>query len=122
MLFENDNASEAEFPAFMIVQRTATGAGVGWIIAGEAVSIETMPQLAKELFGDLIRLSSGVMNNTELLSSQGKPLTLGENIAVGYSPQQSSVSPAVAQVIAPSSDGKPPEQIIPRVLATLSMK
>jgi len=112
MAFENDNASETEFPAFMIIQRTTTGAGVGWKIGGELVPVETMPQLAKELFGDLIRLSSGVMNSSELHSTHGKPLSMGENIAVGYSPQQLPVSAAVAQVIAPSADGKPAEQTI----------
>lgn len=108
MAFENDNVTDQDMPPFMLMQRTASG----WTIAGEAVSVEAMPQLAKELFGDLIRLSSGTMSNTELLSTQGKPLTLGENIAVGYNPEQSPVSPAVAQVMAPAPGDKEADQVI----------
>jgi len=48
--------------------------------------LETMPHLAKELFGDLIRLASGVMSEAELNNHHHSPLELGENIAVGYQP------------------------------------
>jgi hypothetical protein len=75
--------------SFMELNRADNGT---WAIAGETVPQHAIPHLAKELLGDLIRLSSGVMSESELFARAGEQPRLGENLAVGY---QSAPAPAV---------------------------
>jgi hypothetical protein len=55
-----------------------------WTIGGEEISLTTVPNLAKELLGDLVRVSSGVMSESELFSKNSDKPKLGQNMAVGY--------------------------------------
>lgn len=91
MAFDNDSVGEDEIPPFMEVKRITGNTGHTWVIGGEIVPLETMPQLAKELLGDLIRVSSGVMSESELFNNHATP-TLGENIAVGYKAEADETS------------------------------
>ncbi len=114
MAFDTDTIGEDEMPPFMEIVSTAVGANAVWKIGGEDVPIETMPHLAKELFGDLIRLASGVMSESELMGNhEHSNLSLGENIAVGYQPE-ANLSPAEKQAKSAdaSADGEAPDQII----------
>ncbi|MBP9091874.1 hypothetical protein KBI23_12690 [bacterium] len=84
MAFDNESIGEDEMPHLMEIERTAASGGtITWMIGGEATSLSSISPLAKELFGDLIRVSSGVMTEAELFSTDKGP-TLGENVAVGY--------------------------------------
>jgi hypothetical protein len=90
MAFDNDSVGEDEMPHLMLIERTAgSGGTITWKIGEEATNLSAISPLAKELFGDLIRVSSGVMTEAELFSNDKAP-TLGENVAVGY--QQPGVS------------------------------
>lgn len=65
-------------------------AGPGqWTIGGENAPMTGIYALAKELLGDLIRVSSGVMSEDELFAphSAEKP-ALGQNLAVGFDAAQ----------------------------------
>ncbi len=117
MAFDTDTIGEDEMPPLMEIARTTDGANSVWKIGGEVVPIETMPHLAKELFGDLIRLSSGVMSEAELMGHHEATLSLGENIAVGYQPEVKPVATPAASVQAQqnsSSDAgdNAPDQVI----------
>jgi hypothetical protein len=69
-------------------------AGSGqWTIGGENTAMVAIAPLAKELLGDLIRVSSGVMNENELFAPHGGEVALGKNLAVGYKPE---AAPALA--------------------------
>lgn len=84
MAFDNESVGEDEMPHLMEIERTAaSGGSITWMIGGEATNLSSIPPLAKALFGDLIRVSSGVMTEAELFSTDKNP-TLGENVAVGY--------------------------------------
>lgn len=84
MAFDNDSIGEDEMPHLMEIERTAaSGGAITWMIGGEGTNLSSISPLAKELFGDLIRVSSGVMTEAELFSTDKGP-TLGENVAVGY--------------------------------------
>jgi hypothetical protein len=94
MAFDNDSIGEDEMPHLMEIERTAaSGGAITWMIGGEGTNLSSISPLAKELFGDLIRVSSGVMTEAELFSTDKGP-TLGENVAVGY--QQPGDSPSNA--------------------------
>ena len=70
-------------------------AGPGqWTIGGENAPMSGIYPLAKELLGDLIRVSSGVMTEDELFAppSAAKP-SLGPNLAVGFDAQQQQQAP-----------------------------
>lgn len=107
MAFDNDSVGEDEMPHLMEIERTAgSGGSVSWKIGGESTNLSAIPPLAKALFGDLVRVSSGVMSEAELFSADKNP-TLGENVAVGYQPaadtsNQKAVEPAAATESAPS--------------------
>jgi len=79
--FNSDQVSEEEVAPFMEVIHTPAGV---WTISGETAPEETIPHLAKEILGDLIRVSSGVMSDSELFDAHDQNPTLGENLAVGF--------------------------------------
>ncbi|MBS1955220.1 MAG: hypothetical protein JST89_13620 [Cyanobacteria bacterium SZAS-4] len=56
-----------------------------WNIAGTPISLDTIPLLSKELLGDLIRVSTGTMDESELFTDLKTKLKLGETVGKGYS-------------------------------------
>jgi hypothetical protein len=72
-------------PFTEVLQSIDTGT---WAIGGVPIQLTAVPHLAKELLGDLIRVSSGVMSESELFSRSMEPPKLGENLAIGYKQQQ----------------------------------
>lgn len=94
LAYAGGQMSDEESAPFMEIVRS--GDSGSWSIGGEVVQIAAVPHLAKELLGDLIRLSSGVMSESELFSHASGAPRLGGNLAVGYTappPQPSPVSP-----------------------------
>jgi hypothetical protein len=82
LFFTTGQCNAKDYPAFLeMVRVPSTGK---WSIGGEIISVSTVNHLAKELMGDLIRVASGVMNESELFSRNADPPTLGQNIAIGY--------------------------------------
>jgi len=82
--FKAGQYTDDEVPPFLVVEHTGTGEKA-WTIQGEPVPLSKVGFLAKELFGDLIRVTSGKMADTELFNShQTTSPKLGENVAVGY--------------------------------------
>lgn len=72
----------------------AHAGGGQWTIGGESTSMVAVSPLAKELLGDLVRVSSGVMSENEVFSSKGDgAVTLGENLAVGFQNQAPAATP-----------------------------
>jgi len=88
LAFTAGQGGEEQHAPFMEILRSADG--IDWTIGGEVFHQSTMPNLAKELFGDLIRVSSGIMSESELFSSNADKPKLGENLAVGYKPEAKS--------------------------------
>jgi len=73
---------------FMSVESSMEGDRRVWNIAGTPISLETIPFLSKELLGDLIRVATGTMDESELFTDLKTKLKLGETVAHGYSPPQ----------------------------------
>lgn len=73
---------------FMSVESSMVGDRRVWTIAGTPISLETIPFLSKELLGDLIRVATGTMDESELFTDLKTKLKLGETVAHGYSPPQ----------------------------------
>jgi hypothetical protein len=55
-----------------------------WTVGGEQVPFSAVSLFAKELLGDLIRVSSGVMAQSELFAPENTPPVLGKNLAMGF--------------------------------------
>jgi hypothetical protein len=55
-----------------------------WTVGGEQVPFSTVSLFAKELLGDLIRVSSGVMAQSEIFAPESTPPVLGTNLAMGF--------------------------------------
>lgn len=83
--FKTGDFSDLELPPILVAEPAKLNGRSTWTIQGEEASITMMGPLAKELFGDLIRVASGKMEESELFNAHkiGAP-RLGENIAVGY--------------------------------------
>ncbi|HEY9730861.1 MAG TPA: hypothetical protein V6C89_03050 [Drouetiella sp.] len=92
--FKAGQVSDAESPPFLVAEHKSTLGRNYWAIQGEEASLATIPPLAKELFGDLIRMASGKMESSELFARGNEKPKLGENVAVGY--QQAAPSTAAA--------------------------
>lgn len=70
---------------YMTVESSMVNDRRVWNIAGTPISLETIPLLSKELLGDLIRVATGTMNESELFTDLKTKLKLGETVAQGYS-------------------------------------
>jgi|AGTN01.3.fsa_nt_gi hypothetical protein len=96
--FASSQASESGYAPFMEVMRDQ-GPPAAWTIGGEPIGIRAIPELAKCLLGDLIRVTSGVMSEAELFSTdKDSCVKLGENVAVGMTSEQKQASAARAAV------------------------
>ena len=84
LAYTGGQVTDDEYPPFMEISHED---GDDWRIAGEVFPGASIPHLAKEILGDLIRLSSGHMSESELLSPSNEGPKLGENMAVGYQQQ-----------------------------------
>ena len=82
--FKAGQVSDDEAPPFLVAELKNIGGRNVWAIQGEEASLATLPALAKELFGDLIRVASGKMEGSELFSKNAEQPKFGENLAVGY--------------------------------------
>src|SRR5579883_3128807 len=98
LAFTTEEFSENDFPPLMEVVREDVDGKQTWTIGGEAAPMEAISHLAKELLGDLIRVSSGVMSESELFGRTGSAPKLGENLAVGY--QRSSAGETTTEAVA----------------------
>lgn len=63
-----------------------------WHIEKTIITIEQIPMLAKELFGDLIRIATGQMSEAELFAHPKQEFALGKNLAVGYQANPAAVT------------------------------
>jgi hypothetical protein len=108
LAFNADQVSDQEHAPFMEVVRGEVNGVDTWTIAGERAPLEAIPHLAKELMGDLIRVSTGAMSETELFTSHtDAPHKLGENVAVGYDHAAAvAAGPATAQALATGNAAK----------------
>jgi hypothetical protein len=98
--------SDRDYPPFMDITGTESGGETVWMIGGQATRIDAIPHLAKELLGDLIRVASGVMSDSELFASGPDKLKLGENLAVGYPEAKKQESKAQAESGGKSGTGE----------------
>ncbi len=78
---------------FMTIEASEDNNSLAWNIAGTIISQQTLPLLAKELLGDLIRISAGTMSEEELFADFQTGLKLGETVAHGYTPSQNQATP-----------------------------
>ena len=78
--------SETGYAPFMAMESSENEAGVEWSINGAVITDQAIPLLARELLGDLIRVSSGKMSETELFAHHHTELKLGDTVASGYTP------------------------------------
>ena len=83
LAFTAGQVSEKDYPPFMELIQFPEGI---WKLAGEQVALSAVKRLAKELLGDLIRVSSGVMAESELFSRGSSLPSLGETVAIGFLP------------------------------------
>jgi hypothetical protein len=91
--FKAGHYTDEDSPPFLVAEHKSVDGRNSWNIQGEEASLATVPPLAKELFGDLIRMASGKMSESELFVSHTEQPKLGENVAVGF--QQAAQSAVV---------------------------
>lgn len=97
LAFGSGSVSETDFkPLFEIFRRTENGRSV-WTLEGEEIPPTIIPFLAKELIGDLIRVTSGAMSEGELFNKDAGTPVLGQTVAVGYSPKPANPVKASAK-------------------------
>jgi hypothetical protein len=82
------------FQPFMVINSAYANDQLEWHIENEIISLGKLPFLAKELFCDLIRVTTGQMQESELFASYTGEMKLGETVAMGY-----TAPPSVEQTI-----------------------
>ncbi|HEY9778120.1 MAG TPA: hypothetical protein V6C81_30430 [Planktothrix sp.] len=107
LAFQMDPAVAAMFSPFIELVGNWDSGQLVWQMYGTTVTAEQLKPVAKELFGDLIRVSSGRLDENELFAQySGGALKLGENVAVGYDPKAPAAAAPAAQ---PKTTGKNPD-------------
>ncbi len=87
---------ESAYSPLLTIDADWQNGQLNWHIAQTVISIDQVSSLAKELFGDLVRVASGQMSESELFAHPMQELNLGENLAIGY--QSSSSQPAQSAI------------------------
>ena len=98
--FTLNDIRKSQLSPFMKISSQKIDGHLRWNIDGQDIPAESFPLLAKELFGDLVRISSGTMVESELFAQHDKPLRLGETVAQGYENLQSQAASAPAAAVA----------------------
>ncbi|HEY9681817.1 MAG TPA: hypothetical protein V6C86_09570 [Oculatellaceae cyanobacterium] len=94
--------TQSSYEPFMVIDSVVVNGKEEWHIEGNVITFDTIPLLAKELLGDLVRVASGQMDESELFAAQDKALKLGETVAQGFAP----VSGAATQMGSASGSGE----------------
>jgi hypothetical protein len=84
----------SSFTPFMTIDSRDVEHTKEWHIGGTTITYDAIPLLAKELLGDLIRIASGSMNESELFSEHAHGLKLGETVAQGFARPVPPLPPA----------------------------
>jgi hypothetical protein len=90
--FTFNDVRDRGFKPFATIDSVQNEGTLEWHIESESISYDKLPLLAKELFGDLIRVATGKMKDEELFSSHSSEIKLGETVAQGYAPDAGSDS------------------------------
>lgn len=100
--FKSGTYGDDAVPPFLVAEPGANSGKKNWVIQGEEAPLTVLPALAKEMFGDLIRVASGAMGENELFTShKHQEPKLGENVAVGYvaeAPAAADTTSAISHV------------------------
>ena len=100
--FTLNDIRKSQLSPFMRIASQKVDGHLRWNIDGEEIPAASIPLLCKELFGDLVRISSGAMGESELFAHHDKPLRLGETVAQGYEiPQSQAASAPAAETESP---------------------
>lgn len=65
-----------------------------WNLGGEVITVDKLPLVAKELLGDLIRVSAGTMSEDELFAEHHVGLALGDTVAQGFAANKTAATQA----------------------------
>jgi|AGTN01.2.fsa_nt_gi hypothetical protein len=82
--FTLNEIRKAGVTPFITIESTMVDGKRLWNVAGTRICLDTLPLLAKELLGDLIRIATGTMSEEELFADYQTDLKLGETVAQGY--------------------------------------
>lgn len=93
LAFNTGELSDQECQPLMTAELSNVGGKNCWIISGEVAPMETIPRLAKELFGDLIRVASGVLDDSELSAADTVKAALGGSTSGAAAIQQKPEPP-----------------------------
>jgi len=98
--FSLHKIDESVYRPLLVIESCWKDNQLTWHIGGTCITPDQIPLLAKELFGDLIRVASGQMSESELFAHPLQELSLGENLAVGY-----KMPPCASEELAAQSTG-----------------
>jgi hypothetical protein len=82
--FTLNDVRESQLNPFMSISSALDGGHRLWKLGGTAITPEMVPLITKELLGDLVRIASGAMSESELFAHHEIGLVLGETVAKGY--------------------------------------
>jgi hypothetical protein len=96
LAFTSNTFTERDYPPFMELQVSFTDGQLSVSFRNQVITAELIEPLAKELFGDLVRVAGGSMSESELYAHPTTELKLGETVAMGYQAADSNVQAAQA--------------------------
>lgn len=106
--FSLHKIDESPYSPLLVIESCWQDNQLAWHIGGTCITQNQIPLLAKELFGDLIRVASGKMSESELFAHPLQELNLGETLAVGYKVPPCADKESIAQPVSVGKNPAPP--------------
>jgi len=113
--FTLNDIRKSELSAFMTIDSSIVNGKRQWTTSGHPVTPETLPLLAKELLGDIVRIASGTMEESELFAHHATDLKLGETVAQGYATPTAPTPSGQAPTSTSTSPPPVPGSVAPTV-------
>lgn len=111
--FSLHKIDESIYSPLLAIESIWKDSELTWHIGGTCITRNQIPLLAKELFGDLVRVASGQMSESELFAHPLQEMNLGQNLAVGYNMPPSSAGASAVVPISELTNAAPPPAILP---------
>jgi len=113
--FSLHRIDESIYKPLMVINSCWKDDRLSWDIGGTCIVIEQVPMLAKELFGDLIRVANGQMSEEELFAhSTGEHHAVDAGATTVVTDQSNLQSPPINQFIPQANTSPRISQIVPQ--------
>jgi len=110
---------QSGFSPFITIDSEVKNGNLEWHVGGSTIVYESIPNLAKELLGDLIKIASGKLKTDDLFAADGSSLKLDPGAAQNLSQVMRIINDESTSSAATAVKAPPPVQAAATQIANL---